>query len=226
MAGRTYEPENWPVGDAARTDASSACWLPAAITSPATPTCCRRPSPPSASRRSPTRTTRYKLTDRLPEAISKEFIAHIALPRGPKPARADAVLNGSVLNYSSNPALVRPENRAGHQRRSPRGPASDPGGAGHRQRCCSRGPASKSPRATRFRCRQGAVLRRKRQRACSAPASAWRSRVVSSDPEQLLKRMTTRNNFSIALAQERSGERLPVPRPGSLQSRALPPGAD
>jgi hypothetical protein len=49
-------------------------------------------------------TTRYKLTDWLPEAISKEFIARSRF-RVTDASRADAVLKGSVLGYSSNATL-------------------------------------------------------------------------------------------------------------------------
>jgi hypothetical protein len=49
-------------------------------------------------------TTRYKLSDWLPEEISKEFIAQSRF-RVVDASRADAVLKGSVLNYNSNPAL-------------------------------------------------------------------------------------------------------------------------
>ncbi len=49
-------------------------------------------------------TTRYKLTDWLPEAISKEFIARSRF-RVTEANRADAVLNGRVLGYTSNATL-------------------------------------------------------------------------------------------------------------------------
>ncbi|HEY1757007.1 MAG TPA: LptE family protein [Bryobacteraceae bacterium] len=49
-------------------------------------------------------TIRYKLTDWLPEAISKEFIAGSRF-RVTDARQADAVLRGSVLAYTSNPTL-------------------------------------------------------------------------------------------------------------------------
>jgi hypothetical protein len=49
-------------------------------------------------------TTRYKLADWLPEAISKEFIAGSRF-RVADASRADAVLKGSVLTYTSNATL-------------------------------------------------------------------------------------------------------------------------
>lgn len=49
-------------------------------------------------------TTRYKITDWLPEAISKEFIARSRF-RVTEANRADAVLNGRVLGYTSNATL-------------------------------------------------------------------------------------------------------------------------
>jgi hypothetical protein len=48
--------------------------------------------------------TRYKLSDWMPEEISKEFIARSRF-RVVDPSRADAVLKGSVLLYNSNTAL-------------------------------------------------------------------------------------------------------------------------
>lgn len=53
-------------------------------------------------------TTRYKLTDRLPEAISREFISRTRYRIVSDPDQADAVLRGSVLNYSSYPTIFDP----------------------------------------------------------------------------------------------------------------------
>ncbi len=50
-------------------------------------------------------TTRYKITDRLPEAISREFIARTRYHIVPDPGAADAVLRGSVMNYYSFPTV-------------------------------------------------------------------------------------------------------------------------
>lgn len=50
-------------------------------------------------------TTRYKLTDRLPEAISHEFIARTRYRIVADPAHADAILRGTVINYFSNPTV-------------------------------------------------------------------------------------------------------------------------
>jgi hypothetical protein len=50
-------------------------------------------------------TTRYKLTDRLPEAISREFIARTRYHVVPEPGAADAVLRGAVVNYYSFPTI-------------------------------------------------------------------------------------------------------------------------
>src|SRR5580698_4785542 len=49
-------------------------------------------------------TTRYKLSDWLPEEISKEFIANSRF-RVVNASNADAVLKGSVLAYTSNTVL-------------------------------------------------------------------------------------------------------------------------
>jgi hypothetical protein len=50
-------------------------------------------------------TTRYKLTDHLPQAISHEFIARTRYQIVNDPDQADAVLRGSVINYASYPTL-------------------------------------------------------------------------------------------------------------------------
>ena len=50
-------------------------------------------------------TTRYKLTDRLPQAIGHEFIARTKYQVVNDPAQADAVLRGSVINYVAYPIL-------------------------------------------------------------------------------------------------------------------------
>jgi hypothetical protein len=44
-------------------------------------------------------TTRYKLTDHLPEAIAREFISRTRYQIVNDPTQADAVLRGAVLNY-------------------------------------------------------------------------------------------------------------------------------
>jgi Lipopolysaccharide-assembly len=53
-------------------------------------------------------TTRYKLTDRLPEAISREFISRTRYHIVADPAQADAVLRGAVLSYTSYPTIFDP----------------------------------------------------------------------------------------------------------------------
>lgn len=50
-------------------------------------------------------TLRYKLTDRLPEAISREFIARTRYQIVNDPSQADAVLRGSVINVQSFPIV-------------------------------------------------------------------------------------------------------------------------
>jgi outer membrane lipopolysaccharide assembly protein LptE/RlpB len=50
-------------------------------------------------------TTRYKLTDHLPQAIGHEFIARTRFQVVNDPDQADAVLRGSVINYASYPTL-------------------------------------------------------------------------------------------------------------------------
>ena len=53
-------------------------------------------------------TTRYKLTDRLPEAISREFISRTRYHIVSDPNQADAVLRGAVLSYTSFPTIFDP----------------------------------------------------------------------------------------------------------------------
>lgn len=50
-------------------------------------------------------TVRYRLTDHLPQAISREFIARTRYQIIHDPEQADAVLRGSVINYVAFPIL-------------------------------------------------------------------------------------------------------------------------
>ncbi len=50
-------------------------------------------------------TIRYKLTDRLPEAISREFIARTRYQIVSDPQQADAVVRGTIVNYVAYPIL-------------------------------------------------------------------------------------------------------------------------
>jgi len=51
-------------------------------------------------------TTRYKLTDHLPEAISREFIARTHYQIVNDQNQADAVLRGSIINYVAYPTII------------------------------------------------------------------------------------------------------------------------
>ena len=53
-------------------------------------------------------TVRYKLTDQLPEAIAREFSARTRYRIVSDPESADAVLEGTVLRYSSFPTVFDP----------------------------------------------------------------------------------------------------------------------
>jgi lipopolysaccharide assembly LptE-like protein len=53
-------------------------------------------------------TTRYKLTDQLPQAIAREFIARTRYRVVANPEAADAVLDGAVLGYNSFPTVFDP----------------------------------------------------------------------------------------------------------------------
>jgi hypothetical protein len=50
-------------------------------------------------------TTRYKLTDQLPEIISREFITRTRYRVVPNVDTADAVLRGTVISYSFYPTI-------------------------------------------------------------------------------------------------------------------------
>jgi hypothetical protein len=56
-------------------------------------------------------TVRYKLTDRLSDAITREFIARTRYQIVSDPTQADAVLKGAVVNYVSYPTVV--DNKTG-----------------------------------------------------------------------------------------------------------------
>ncbi|MFM2124076.1 MAG: hypothetical protein RL328_527 [Acidobacteriota bacterium] len=53
-------------------------------------------------------TVRYKLTDLMPEAFAREFIAHSRYKVVTDPGRADMVLEGAILNYAYNPTIFDP----------------------------------------------------------------------------------------------------------------------
>jgi len=53
-------------------------------------------------------TTRYKLTDQLPEAIAREFISRTRYKIVSDSSAADAVLEGAVLGYTSFPTVFDP----------------------------------------------------------------------------------------------------------------------
>ncbi len=50
-------------------------------------------------------TVRYKLTDRIPEALAREFIARTKYRIVSNPDQADAVLRGTVINYFAYPTV-------------------------------------------------------------------------------------------------------------------------
>jgi hypothetical protein len=54
-------------------------------------------------------TVRYKLTDRLPEAIAREFITRTRYRVVSDPNQADMILSGAVNNYSSFPTTLDPK---------------------------------------------------------------------------------------------------------------------
>ena len=53
-------------------------------------------------------TTRYTLTDRIPQAITREFIARTRFQVVSDPNDADAILNGAVTNVVTSPSVFDP----------------------------------------------------------------------------------------------------------------------
>ena len=53
-------------------------------------------------------TTRYKLTDRMPEAVAREFISRTKYHIVSDPNQADVVLRGAVMNYISYATVADP----------------------------------------------------------------------------------------------------------------------
>jgi RNase P/RNase MRP subunit p29 len=51
-------------------------------------------------------TTRYKLTDHIPEAISREFLTKTNFKVVPDANQADAILKGAVVRYTSYATIV------------------------------------------------------------------------------------------------------------------------
>jgi hypothetical protein len=53
-------------------------------------------------------TTRYKLTDRIPEAVAREFIQRTRYQIVGDLNQADAILRGTVVNYFASPIIFDP----------------------------------------------------------------------------------------------------------------------
>lgn len=53
-------------------------------------------------------TIRYKLTDVLPQAFAREFIAHTRYRVVTDPSRADMVLTGAIIIYTNSPTIFDP----------------------------------------------------------------------------------------------------------------------
>ena len=54
--------------------------------------------------------TRYKLTDQLPELISREFLTRTRYKVVPDVDTADAILRGAIVNYAFYPTIFDPAN--------------------------------------------------------------------------------------------------------------------
>lgn len=54
-------------------------------------------------------TVRYKLTDSMPQAFSREFIQHTRYKVVSDPNSADMVLRGTILGYRFNPTIFDPQ---------------------------------------------------------------------------------------------------------------------
>ncbi|MEO5923969.1 MAG: LPS assembly lipoprotein LptE [Bryobacteraceae bacterium] len=50
-------------------------------------------------------TIRYKVTDAMPSAFSREFIAHTRYRVVSDPGQADMILQGTILTYTNNPTI-------------------------------------------------------------------------------------------------------------------------
>lgn len=57
-------------------------------------------------------TVRYRITDQLAEAVSREFIARTRYRVVPDPNQADAVFKGAVISYTSYPVIA--DQKVGH----------------------------------------------------------------------------------------------------------------
>jgi hypothetical protein len=53
-------------------------------------------------------TTRYKITDGMPEALTREFISRTRYKVVPNPEMADMVLHGTITNYFAGVTVVDP----------------------------------------------------------------------------------------------------------------------
>jgi hypothetical protein len=54
-------------------------------------------------------TSRYKLTERLPGALGREFLSRTRYRITAEPGEADAILTGSVVNYLAFPSVSDPQ---------------------------------------------------------------------------------------------------------------------
>jgi len=54
-------------------------------------------------------TTRYKLSDLLPAALTREFISRTRYQVVPDPNNADAILSGTVVNFYAYPTIFDPK---------------------------------------------------------------------------------------------------------------------
>ena len=54
-------------------------------------------------------TNRYKMTERIPNALAREFLTRTRYKPTSKPEEGDAILQGSVINYLSFPSISDPK---------------------------------------------------------------------------------------------------------------------
>lgn len=54
-------------------------------------------------------TTRYRLTDRIPEAVAREFIQRTRYKIVQDQSQADAILRGTIVNYFAYPVVFDPQ---------------------------------------------------------------------------------------------------------------------
>ena len=185
---------------------ASCCWLPPAAITPADtrdliPKTIHTIAIPAFTNV----TTRYKLTDQLPEAIAREFISRTRyrIVTDTKRRGRGSGRSGSDLHVVSH--HFRSRHRPRQRRRSARDHAAEFAWSAPPAKSCSAGRTSKCANATRFRLTQRVFRRERRGAGARQPADGAASGVV--DSRKLLAAPNDAGSISPELAEER--RRLP-----------------